>query len=65
MNKKTKFCGYSSAIFAGSNKPGKSGQVIKCGHCGQLVKLRRPPHGAIGWYVQIPRHKVQVSEVAA
>lgn len=54
---KTKFCRYSNDIQAGSNKWGKSGEIVKCFGCGKMVKLRRPPHGNIHWYVQVPRHK--------
>jgi hypothetical protein len=55
--KNSGYCRYSSDVQAGSHKWGKAGEVVKCHGCGRDVKLRRPPHGAIGWYVQVPRHK--------
>lgn len=55
---KPKFCGYSNTVWAGSNKPGRAGEVVKCHGCGKAIKLRRPPNGDRNHYVQTPRHKV-------
>lgn len=55
----TKFCRYSNDVQAGSSKWGRAGEVVKCVGCGKMVKLRRPPNGQMGWYVQVPRHKAE------
>jgi hypothetical protein len=55
----TKFCMWSNTVWAGSQKPGRAREVIKC-RCGKMVKLRIPPNGDRSYYVQTPRHREPV-----